>query len=160
MKSKVIYDVVDFYQSRKGWVYFLVSEDKRYLKIGKTNNDLNERIKYANYNSPPGAHFSLLLAYNDATLERQFLSLFERYRARYNWHEPSSKAQGLTYDELWKVAIVFSRLKYGSYKKSHVSRAIHKFSRVTRTELCKIPPRKLAPKLKSIIEHELGLKNG
>lgn len=155
MKSRIIYDLNDFYRDRHGWVYFLISEDMRYMKIGKTNAELQARVRAAN--SKGDNQFRLLLAYNNANLERKFLHYFESYRARYNWHEPSSRQNGLTYCELWKVATAHIRRKHGCYKKHYVLWAIHQYAQITREELCKIPPKKLAPKLRVMIEAELGI---
>lgn len=157
MKPKVIYDLTDFYRARNGWVYFLISKDKRYMKIGRTNAELAKRIKAANLTRSKDNQFSLLLAYNDANLENKFLSFFDNYRARYHWHEPNSRQNGLTYEELWKVATAYTRNKHGCYRKLYVIWAIHQYAQITRDELCKIPPKKLAPKLKTLIETELGI---
>ena len=161
MKSRVIYQLSDYSNSKKGWVYFLVSSDRRYLKIGKTSSSVEERINAINSKKCfRSNNFHLLLAYNDASLERHFLSYFEKYRARYNWRKPSEEQFRLTYDELRRVATAYCRKEYGCYRKHHISDAICKFGQTTRDELCKIPPRKLAPYLTSIIESELKLLNG
>tara|TARA_R110002033_G_scaffold166332_2_gene204960 strand:- start:11588 stop:12070 length:483 start_codon:yes stop_codon:yes gene_type:complete len=158
MKPKVIYDLSDFYRARNGWVYFLISKDKRYMKIGRTNAELAERIKATNLRrSFKDNQFSLLLAYNDANLENKFLRFFDNYRARYNWHEPNSRQDVLTYEELWKVATTYTRNKHGCYKKQYVIWAIHQYAQTTRNEFCKIPPKKLPTKLKMLIEKELGI---
>ncbi|WP_415721713.1 hypothetical protein [Photobacterium ganghwense] len=158
MKPKVIYHISDSYRSKNGWVYFLLSQDKRYLKIGKTNADLSARINAANsIEIFKENQFKLLLAYSDSRLEGEFLSYFGKYRARYNWLEPTSIRKHLTYDELWKIATYYSRTKHGFYRKNHVTNAIQKYGQTTRDELCKIPPKKLAPKLVYIIEEKLGL---
>lgn len=157
MKPKVIYEISDFYFSNKGWVYFLISDDKRFLKIGKTKASLEERVSAINRREMFRANrFRLLIAYNDASLERHFLDFFDIYRARYNWIETNNSKQYLTYNELWKISTDYCRQHYGEYRKRKVSEAIHKFGQITREELCKIPPRKLAPQLLSIIERQLG----
>ncbi|ENH2499033.1 GIY-YIG nuclease family protein [Vibrio parahaemolyticus] len=156
-KLKIIYSLNDFYPRKLGWTYFLLSKDKRYLKIGKTTADLSTRIKAINNDQNyKGYDFSLLLAFVDASYEKQFHHFFRGYRACFNWLKPKQDMRNLSADEVWSIAVKSSKKKYGVYRKSYVYQELGLYSQKTIVELFKLPPRKIVPKLIPIITAELA----
>ncbi|MDG3055400.1 hypothetical protein P7225_24230 [Vibrio parahaemolyticus] len=165
-KPKIVFSLSEFYQHKHGWTYFLLSKDKRYLKIGKTTSDLGLRIKSINNDiNYKGNEFSLLVACVGARNEKKFHYFFRDYRACFNWLEPGNVQKNLSYEQIWAIALKSSKSKHGVYRKHYVSWEVRDYCKRTIVELFKIPPKKLAPKLVPIIkkefeclEHEKGTK--
>lgn len=147
MKSKnkiIIYDLLDYRPSKKGWTYILLSKDKRIMKVGQTKSSLENRIK--SINSGKGVfdnYFEFSMAINDAGYERKLHSYFSEYRVRYYLVFGNKKSELLTYKELIK--------EIRKYEKESGIRIHHKNIQKTRMEIFKVPPIKVSIKIKSII---------
>lgn len=151
----IIESLDEFSKKDKGWTYFLISSDNRYLKIGKTVSNIEWRISWCkNDRNYKDKKFRFLMAVEGADLERHFLSFFSSYRANIIWESPENKIERLTSDEAWALAIKLSKKIHGVYRKNEVSHLYWKYTRKTIVELFKIPPKKLAPNLSGIIIRE------
>ncbi|KPA51020.1 hypothetical protein VT25_19365 [Photobacterium leiognathi subsp. mandapamensis] len=154
-KPKIVFSLEEIYRHKDGWTYFLLSKDKRYLKIGKTTSDLGLRIKSINNDmNYRGNDFSLLVACVDAKNEKRFHYFFREYRACFNWQEPDNRQKNLSSEQIWSLAVKSSKAKYGIYRKHYVYWEIKKYCKKTIVELFRIPPKKLAPMLVFIIQKE------
>lgn len=154
--NRVIFDLDDFYPTKKGWTYILLSKNKKYMKIGKSVAVLENRIKNIrndlNYKQ---FDFYFLLAIEDCCYEHKLFSVFDEYRACCFWKEGKIKSKPLTSKEINKK--INLKLEELNTDYSYIGRheIYREFVLITRLELFKIPPRKIAPKLKYIVQDYL-----
>lgn len=81
---KVVTDRWKVTGGKNGWTYFLLSNDGKYAKIGKTKSNFRDRERYANNNDPyRGLQLKLLFAIDDERLEPILHNYFRQYHARY-----------------------------------------------------------------------------
>lgn len=148
MAKIVIIDSIDRFRPLKcGWTYILLSKDKKYMKIGKTIQFLETRIKSIN-NDPnyKKYDFEFLMAIKNVKYERQILSLFSEYRARYFLVYGKERSEPLTSKEVSK------KLKRNTLETDKDRLVVFRdYVQSTRLELFKIPPRKVAPHIREIV---------
>lgn len=154
--NHIIYNLDDYYPTKKGWTYILLSRNKKYMKIGKSVAVLETRIKNIkndlNYKQ---FDFDFLLAIEGCYYEKKLFSVFSEYRACCFWKEGKIKSKPLTSKEINKR--VSLKVEEFNSDTSYVGRheIYRKFVLITRLELFKIPPRKVAPKVKDIVRDYL-----
>jgi len=151
-KYEIIKELSEIKKRKSGWTYILISKDKKYMKIGKTTSELGRRIKninsdrnYKEYN------FSFFMAVNSYKLELLFLTYFSQYRACYRWNDGKNSFTGLNQKDLRGKARKKANEIYSSPSCQEINKILYEYSQITRLELFKIPPRKIASKLDSII---------
>jgi len=134
------------------WTYFLISENKRLIKIGSTIQPLEKRILGVN-NEPnyKGYNFSLYLAVRGMHLEEFFHDHFKNYRACFRWREEDGTYTYLTGKESWKRSLANTPIKGEHTRKLRAHWYFNYNAMHTRLELFKFPPRKVLPNLKSLI---------
>lgn len=154
---EIVTSIDECKSKRFGWVYFLLSKDSKYLKIGKAtciSSRLTAISKDDNYKD---YKFRLLAAVPDGRLEGYFHDLFYYYRARLVWNYNGIEYKALTKQQVWNLAKKQSKSLIGHYCFDHIESLAYstKHLRVSGLELFKIPPRKLTPCLVDIINGEI-----
>jgi hypothetical protein len=143
-------DVANKYGSN--WTYFLISEDKRFIKIGSTLQPLRKRIigvnNELNYSD---LNFSFYLAVRGIMHEELFHEYFKQYRACFRWTEKDGSYSYLTNKESWKRSLKNTPIKGEHTRKLRTFWYFNSSAMHTRLELFKFPPRKVLPKLESIV---------
>lgn len=142
-KPDEILSIEHDYRPQKGWVYILISDDKKHLKIGKTSSCLARRIKSVNtdeYSLYRGKNFELLIAFIDANHERPMQSLWSSYRANYRWSEPENESTGLTSSKIYSLARKRARALEGeNYTPTKTRELLRRYSKPTSLELFALP---------------------
>ncbi len=138
--------------SKKGWTYVLVSPNKKMMKIGRTVQPLDMRLRNIRSEKSYCEHgLEFFLAVEDCRHENTLLSYFGEFRARYNWHDNSGITENLTFSEAWRFARDNVIANHGRIRKIDTIYTFRKHVQVTRLELFKIPPIKIGGKLKALI---------
>lgn len=83
-KYQLVTSLDDVTASKGGWTYLLISSCGRYLKIGHSLDNIEERILYA-HTMYPYKHldFEFYFAINNSKYEDQLHEYFREYRAKY-----------------------------------------------------------------------------
>lgn len=159
MKPRLIDELAQYKRLSSGWTYFLLSKDKKYLKIGRCTSDLSLRIKAINNDiNYKGKEFRFVMAISDKHFERYFQSMFSRFRANYSWNDGLTQERNLTFPEVWRKARDKAKSVNGKYCKYQAEQCLWLYSSKTVIELFKVPRNKIANKLRDIVEGELDLQ--
>jgi len=155
---KIIRSIEDSYVSKKGWTYFLLSKNKRHVKIGHATPNLNRRVYQLLHNEYYKAlgfefHFAVL----GEQYENRFHTLFDEFRARIKWvGKDSYYGMFFTEKESWKLAVLCYKKEFDNkYDKLGVLNYYRNNTQTTRNEIFNIPPVKVGKKLEFIVTSSL-----
>jgi hypothetical protein len=147
---KIIYDLEEARNYKRGWTYVLLSKDKRMMKIGHAKTDLKRRV-YQNQHIKQNKQydFQFLLAIDHAKYEHVLHKHFGKYQCCYKWLEGEHKGQHFNEREANTLALRLFKKDKVNYSSTY--EAFNDNTQVTRLELFSIPPRKIGARLTELI---------